>query len=112
MSGVRCKRRVVHTPTPRRVRLPLVASMFFLMAASCVGHRHSIGLGSTGTGEQTARQYYVLFGLFQANEVSAHRMAKDVTSYEVETKFGLWDILLQPLLLPLTMTTRTVIVRT
>lgn len=112
MSRVRCKRRGVHTPTPRRARLPLVASLFFLMAASCVGHRHSIGLGATGTGEQTARQYYVLFGLFQANEVSAHRMANDVTSYEVETKYGIWDLLLQPLLLPLTLTSRTVTVRT
>ena len=92
--------------------LRIAAILILLLAASCVGHRHSVGLGATGTGEQIDRQFYILFGCFQANEVSAQRMAGGVTSYEVETRFGLWDLLMQPLLLPLTMTSRTVKVRT
>ena len=83
-----------------------------LFASGCVSHRHSVGLGATGTGEQATRQYYILFGLFGTNDVSAQRMADGLTSYTIETQYGLYDILMQPLLLPLTMTSRTVTVRT
>ena len=83
-----------------------------LIATGCVHHRHSIGLGATGTGEQSARQYYILFGFFGTNDVSAQRLADGLTSYTIETSYGFMDILLQPLLLPLTMTSRTVTVRT
>tara|TARA_R110002072_G_scaffold264409_3_gene423170 strand:- start:48044 stop:48334 length:291 start_codon:yes stop_codon:yes gene_type:complete len=93
-------------------RLRLAAISILLLGASCVSHRHSVGLGATGTGMQTVRQYYILFGFFTANEISAQRMADGVTSYAIETKYGFWDLLLQPLLLPLTMTSRTVTVRT
>ena len=54
----------------------------------------------------------MLFGLVATNDVSAQRMADGLTSYTVETEHGFWDMLLQPLLLPLTMTSRTVTVRT
>lgn len=77
-----------------------------------MAHRHSVGLGPTGTGEHVERQWYVLFGLFQANEVDAQRSAAGLTSYSVETEYGLIDMLLAPFLLPLTITTRTVTVRT
>lgn len=77
-----------------------------------MAHRHSIGLGATGTGEVSARQIYLLFGLFEVNEVDAQRMAPDLTSYTIETRFGFVDLLLSPLLLPLTLTSRTVVVRT
>lgn len=46
------------------------------------------------------------------NDVSAQRMADGLTSYTIETEYSLTDLLLQPLLLPLTMTSRTVTVRT
>jgi hypothetical protein len=54
----------------------------------------------------------VLFGLITFNEVSVQRMADDLTSYTVETQFTLVDLLLAPLLLPLTVTSRTVTVKT
>jgi hypothetical protein len=77
-----------------------------------MAHQHSVGLGPTGTGEQVARQYYVLFGFIAANDVDPQRMAAGLTSYSVETEYGLLDILFAPFLLPLTITTRTVTVRT
>ncbi|MFK7739442.1 MAG: hypothetical protein AB8H80_03895 [Planctomycetota bacterium] len=97
--------------------LPIFARRFALLillfaTTACVGHRHSVGLGATGTQSVQARQWYVLFGLFEANEVDAQRMADGLTSYEIVTEYSLLDILLQPLLLPLTVTTRTVTVRT
>lgn len=112
MGRVPGKRRRVHTPTPTSARLRILAILLFAFAASCVSHRHAIGLGSTGTGEQSARQYYLFLGLITVNEISAQRMADGLTSYEIETRYGFWDMLIQPLILPLTMTTRTITVRT
>jgi len=88
------------------------AALLCLAAAGCVSHTHVVGLGPTGSGETVARQYYWLFGFFQGNEVDAQRLAPDLTSYAIETQFGFVDALLAPFLLPLTATSRTVIVRT
>ena len=73
---------------------------------------HTVGLGATGSDEQVVRQYYWLFGFLQFNEVDAQRVAGDLTSYTIETKYGFVDFLLTPFLLPLLSTSRTVIVRT
>jgi hypothetical protein len=80
--------------------------------AGCMWHRHVVGLGGSDTNVVTTRQYYVLFGLFAVNEVDTQRLAGDLTSYSVETGYGLTDILISPFLLPLTLTSRTVRVRT
>jgi len=85
-----------------------------LLAASCQLHTHRIGGGSTlppGVGEESERQAYLLFGLLRLNEVDVQRMAGDLTSYDIETGFTWVDFLLSPLLLPLTVTTRTVTVK-
>lgn len=58
------------------------------------------------------RQYYLLFGLVRVNEVNVQRLASELTSYEVDTEYSFVDLLLSPLLLPLTATSRTVTVRT
>ena len=83
-----------------------------MTGAGCTAHRHSIGLGPTGSGVAVERQYYFLFGLIRINEVDPARLAGDLTSYAIETKFSLVDILLTPILLPLTVTSRTVTVET
>jgi hypothetical protein len=77
-----------------------------------MSHQHSIGLGATGTGSETSRQYYVLFGFAKVNEVDPQRMASGLTSYSIDTSFGIVDLLLAPFLLPFTATSRTVVVRT
>jgi hypothetical protein len=81
-------------------------------AGGCVSHTHTVGLGATGADAKVARQFYLFFGLVQVNEVDTQRMAPDLTSYTVDTRFGFVDVLFAPLLLPLTMTSRTVTVRT
>jgi ABC-type lipopolysaccharide export system ATPase subunit len=75
-------------------------------------HTHVVGLGPTGTGETTVRQFYIVFGLIPLNEVDTQRFATELTSYAVDTRFAFVDLLLAPLLLPLTATSRTVTVRT
>lgn len=77
-----------------------------------MSHTHVVGLGATGSGEVVARQYYWLFGTFQINGVEAQHLAPDLTSYTIDTKYSFTDLLLAPLLLPFTATSRTVVVRT
>jgi hypothetical protein len=82
-----------------------------LAAPGCVSHSHPVGLGATGTAEQSARQFYLIFGLVPLNTVESQRLAGDLTSYTIESYFSFTDLLLSPLLL-LTVTSRTVVVRT
>ncbi|MFO1076530.1 MAG: hypothetical protein U1E73_02255 [Planctomycetota bacterium] len=74
-------------------------------------HVHTVGLGATGAKEEAVRQYYWLFGVVDFNEVDTQRLAGDLTSYTIETRFDWGDLLLFPFLLPLLATSRTVIVR-
>lgn len=92
------------------MRCALLAALCLLQG--CVSNSVSVGLGSTGSGDRTERQYYLLFGLVSVNEVDTRRMAGSLTSYAVDAEFGWMDLLLAPILLPLTMTSRTVTVRT
>lgn len=77
-----------------------------------MSHRHVVGMGATGSGEVVERQYYWLFGLVDFNDVDPQRMAPQLTSYTIETKYGFVDLVLAPFLLPLLATSRTVVVRT
>lgn len=87
-----------------------------MAAASCLAlggcaHVHQVGVGSTGVAEDTQRQYYILFGLYRINDADVMEMAAGQTGYDVYTRTGLYDLLLLPLLLPLTCSSRTVTVR-
>ena len=97
---------------PSQRRLLAALSLVFLAATSCITHTHVVGLGPTGTGGVAARQYYFLFGFLAINEVETQRLAPELTSYSIETGFGLTDLVLLPFLLPFTLTSRTVVVRT
>lgn len=80
--------------------------------AGCAAHEHVIGLGPTGLGETSVRQYYLFFGVIRLNEVNAQNLANSLTSYSVRSEFSMTDFLLMPLMLPLTVTSRTVTVKT
>lgn len=89
-----------------------IAVALSVAASGCVSHQHVVGLGPTGIGSISERQYYVLFGLLQVNEVDTQRFAPELTSYTIDTRFSFTDLVLSTLMLPLTVTTRTVTVRT
>ena len=91
----------------------LLLAALCLPGAGCVSHSHTVGLGPTGAETHVERQYYTFFGFFEVHDVDTTRMAEDLTSYSVETKFGAMDLLISPFLAVLFFSTsRTVIVRT
>ena len=98
--------------TPSRSPRPWLCALVFVafLCAGCQVHSHRVGGGATGVGEDSTRQYYIFFGLLQLNEVNVQRMAGDLSSYDIRTKFSLIDFVLSPVLLPLTVTSRTVTV--
>ena len=97
-------------------RPPRTALLFVVLAAAlallpaCVVHRHRVGNGPIGAAEETRRQFYIFFGWLRLNDVDTQRIVADASSYDIETEFSLVDVLLAPLLLPLTVTSRTVTV--
>ena len=109
--------RAAHLHDPFRPIAVCRLSVAAVLAAACTSsgcafHVHTVGLGAAGSEEHVLRQYYWVFGLIRFNEVDAQRMAGDLTSYTIETKYGFVDFLLTPFLLPLLATSRTVTVRT
>ncbi len=93
---------------PRRSRL--LATSFLALLCGCMGHTHVVGVGPTGLGSDTMRQYYLFFGLMPLNEVNVQRATGDLVGYEIHTEYGLMDILFSPLLILVTGTSRTVTV--
>lgn len=76
----------------------------------CLSHSHRVGGGPNGVGEESMRQYYWFFGLFQLNEADHQRLTKNATSYEIVTEMGWSDLFLSSILWPLTVTTRSITV--
>lgn len=95
-----------------RKALPFLFALCCMPAVGCMAHKHVVGLGPTGLGEVSKRQWYFFFGLVNLTEVNVQNMAGNLTGYTVETEQSFTDLLLLPLLLPLTVSTRTVTVKT
>ena len=89
--------------------LAAALALALVLLTACQVHSHRIGGGATGSGEESARQFYILFGWLPLNDVDTQRMTADLSSYEIRTEFSAIDLLLTPLLL-LTVTSRTVTV--
>lgn len=107
----RCPKSQFRTfPTGACLARGALLAALLLCLGGCVGHLHRVGVGPTGLGSERGRQVYLLFGLWSLNDVDVQRMASDLTGYSIETEYGWVDLLLTPILLPLTITTRTVTV--
>lgn len=102
--------RVSKSTRARPWPLSILLVLLLALLTGCQSHAHRVGLGPTGIGAESARQFYFLFGLVRLNEVDVQRMASELTSYSIATEFSLLDLLLAPLLAPLTITSRTVTV--
>jgi len=91
---------------PRAVALTTCVALL----VACSFHHHRIGSGAAGLGSTSARQYYILFGLFRLNEVDTQRFTEDAVSYDIYTELAFSDVLLSLVLLPFTVNTRSVTV--
>ena len=63
-----------------------------LLVTGCAGHIHRVGNGAQGNEGLVARQWYVLFGLVQANRVDTNVMADTATDYEIRTGYTVFDV--------------------
>ena len=80
------------------------------LGASCFTLTHSVGGGPAGDETVSARQWYVLWGLFRLNEVDSDDLAGNATSYRITTQWGPTDIVLNLLTGWVSVVSRTVTV--
>ena len=102
--------RLVKASPVRRIKTSLAVVALLLLTA-CQVHRHRVGTGPVGVGSESMRQFYIFFGLLRISESDSQRLTQEATGYEIVTEYSLIDMLLQPFLLPVTMTSRTITVK-
>ena len=92
-------------------KLCISLSVVVLLFSACATHTHTIGDGPQTGLTETARQYYVLFGLVPLNKVDTNAMIDGASDYRLETGMQGIDILIQAaagLIIPTTISSRTV----
>ena len=92
-------------------KLGLLLSVTILLLSACSTHSHVIGDGPQTGVTETARQYYVLFGLVPLNKVDTNSMIDGATDYKLETGQQGMDVLISAaagLIVPTTISSRTV----
>ena len=70
------------------VMIMIVSSLFLI---GCSTHVHTVGTGPLTGVENTARQYYLLYGLVPLNSVDAAELAGSAANYEIQTQVGPMD---------------------
>jgi len=73
------------------VMIMIVSSLFLI---GCSTHVHTVGTGPQTGLENTARQYYLLYGLIPLNSVNTGSMAGNAANYEIQTQVGPMDIVI------------------
>ena len=73
------------------VMVMIVSSLFLI---GCSTHIHTVGSGPQTGVENTARQYYLLYGLIPLNSVDTDKMAGSAANYEIKTSSEALDIII------------------
>ena len=73
------------------VMIMIVSSLFLI---GCSTHIHTVGSGPQTGVENTARQYYLLYGLIPLNSVDTDKMAGSAANYEIQTQVGPIDVVI------------------
>ncbi len=60
----------------------------------CSTHRHVIGDGSQGNSSESAKQWYILWGLVPLNDVDTKAMADGASDYEIKTQQSFTDVII------------------
>lgn len=71
----------------------LVAAFAFVMVG-CTTHEHVVGRGSTTGYTESARQWYIGWGLVSLNDVDTRAMAGGAQDYKIVTKTSLVDAII------------------
>ena len=74
----------------KTVVLIMIVSSLFLIG--CSTHVHTVGTGPQTGVENTARQYYLLYGLIPLNTVDTDKMAGSAANYEIKSQLGPVDV--------------------
>ena len=78
------------------VLLGLVAVLAFSMVG-CITHEHIVGTGAATGYTESAKQWYLLFGLVPLNNVDTKSMSGGSANYKIVTKTTLVDAILNSL---------------
>lgn len=93
-------------------KLLIVAALTLaFVTTSCVAHIHTVGEGPKTNKVETARQWYILFGLVPLNKVDTNTMAGDAKNYEIKTETSVLDVLISIPASYITVSSRTVTVK-
>ena len=76
----------------KAVVLIIIVSSLFLIG--CSTHIHTVGSGPQTGQVETARQWYILFGLIPLNTVDTGSMAGGAANYEIKTSQEALDIII------------------
>lgn len=78
----------------KKVAVPLIILLLAVYVLSCTVHMHTIGSGSQTGEKKQARQWYVLWGLVQINQIDTQVMAGGATDYQIRTEYSALDFLI------------------
>ena len=73
------------------VMIMIVSSLFLI---GCSTHFHTVGTGPQTGVSNTARQFYLLYGLIPINSVDTGAMAGGAANYEIQTQVGPMDVVI------------------
>ena len=73
------------------VMIMIVSSLFLI---GCSTHVHTVGTGPQTGQVETARQWYILFGLIPLNTVDGGEMADGAANYEIKSSREALDIII------------------
>ena len=89
----------------------IIFAAVILVVSACTPHAHVIGKGPSTGLQESARQYYILFGLVPLNKVDTNSMVNDVADFKINTITGPTDVLIgiaANMIFPTTISSRTV----
>ncbi len=95
----------------KKVFMTAIIVIMLLSMVACSTHIHKVGNGAQGNNIETARQWYVLFGLVPINEVNTNQMASGAANYEIKTEQTFIDGLITAFTSYVTVSCRTVEVK-
>lgn len=91
-------------------KISLMLLLVAILTVGCAVHQYDMGKGPSKGEVETARQWYILWGLIPLNNVDAQTMIGSSTDYSVRTAQEPLDVIMNIVTTYVTVTSRTVTV--